>query len=189
MRSNPRDWRIDDLKVIATRLGIEFRQKGTSHVTFRSPQGKPCGSSRQTDSNGLYPAVGGAGRYFGGIPMSKEEVSNAELRIDEYPFTVRRLNEDEGTGYLIEYPDVPGCMSDGATPEEAVLNGRDALRCKLLTKIEFGDPIPDPGSIVSLAVPAGIHDRLSAAAEKRHVRPAVLGSALIAEALDKEPAA
>ena len=39
MRSNPRDWRIDDLKVIATRLGIEFRQKGTSHVTFRSPQG------------------------------------------------------------------------------------------------------------------------------------------------------
>ncbi|HMC61377.1 MAG TPA: type II toxin-antitoxin system HicB family antitoxin, partial [Candidatus Solibacter sp.] len=91
--------------------------------------------------------------------MSKEEVSNAELRIDEYPFTVRRLNEDEGTGYLIEYPDVPGCMSDGATPEEAVLNGRDALRCMLLTKIEFGDPIPDPGSIVSLAVPAGIHDR------------------------------
>lgn len=37
MRQNPRDWRIDDIKVIADRYSIEYRQPGSSHVTFRFP--------------------------------------------------------------------------------------------------------------------------------------------------------
>jgi hypothetical protein len=39
MRNNPRDWRIDDIKALADRHGIEYRQHGTSHVTFRAPGG------------------------------------------------------------------------------------------------------------------------------------------------------
>ncbi len=39
MRASPRDWRIEDLKVVARRCGVEYRQHGTSHVTFRHPQG------------------------------------------------------------------------------------------------------------------------------------------------------
>jgi hypothetical protein len=34
MRNNPRDWRIEDLKVLADHFGIAYRQHGTSHVTF-----------------------------------------------------------------------------------------------------------------------------------------------------------
>ena len=41
----------------------------------------------------------------------------------EYPLIVRPLSEEDGAGYLIEYPDLPGCMSDGETPEEAVKLG------------------------------------------------------------------
>lgn len=67
------------------------------------------------------------------------------LRLRDYPFTIRALTEDEGAGYLIEFPDVPGCMSDGESPEEAILNGRDALKCTLLTLKELGSPIPAPG--------------------------------------------
>ena len=37
MRNNPRDWSIDDLKVLADRKGIDWRQPGTSHVTFSRP--------------------------------------------------------------------------------------------------------------------------------------------------------
>ena len=38
MRNNPQnDWKIDDLKNIAQRYGINFRQPGTSHVTFSTP--------------------------------------------------------------------------------------------------------------------------------------------------------
>jgi hypothetical protein len=39
MRNNPRDWRIEDLKVLAIRFGIGHRQQGTSHVTFHHPAG------------------------------------------------------------------------------------------------------------------------------------------------------
>ncbi len=63
-----------------------------------------------------------------------------DLKLDQYRFTVRPMTADVGTGYLIEFPDVPLCLSDGATVEEAVTNGRDALECCLLTMKEFGDP-------------------------------------------------
>jgi hypothetical protein len=35
MRRNPRDWGIEDLKVVAARFGIDWDQGGTSHVAFR----------------------------------------------------------------------------------------------------------------------------------------------------------
>jgi len=41
MRANPRDWTIDDLKVLAARHGIDWRQPGTSHVTFSHPKAQP----------------------------------------------------------------------------------------------------------------------------------------------------
>jgi hypothetical protein len=34
MRVNPKDWAIDDLKIIAQRFHVDWRQPGTSHVTF-----------------------------------------------------------------------------------------------------------------------------------------------------------
>jgi hypothetical protein len=37
MRNNPRDWTIGDLKSLAERHGIDWRQPGTSHVTFSFP--------------------------------------------------------------------------------------------------------------------------------------------------------
>jgi len=37
MRTNPRDWRIEDLKVVADKFAIDYRQHGTSHVVFRHP--------------------------------------------------------------------------------------------------------------------------------------------------------
>ena len=45
----------------------------------------------------------------------------------EYPFEIRPLAKDEGGGWLITFPELPGCMSDGETPEEAIANGRDAV--------------------------------------------------------------
>lgn len=39
MRANPLDWRIDQLKTVAEAYGIDYRQPGTSHVTFRHPNG------------------------------------------------------------------------------------------------------------------------------------------------------
>jgi antitoxin HicB len=41
------------------------------------------------------------------------------IRLD-YPFRVRPLTDEEGGGYLIAFPDLPGCLSDGETIEEAI---------------------------------------------------------------------
>lgn len=41
MKTNPKnDWGIDLLKSIADRYQIDYRQPGTSHVTFRSKKGR-----------------------------------------------------------------------------------------------------------------------------------------------------
>ena len=110
----------------------------------------------------------------------------------EYPFIVRPLAEEEGGGYLIEFPDLPGCISDGATPEEAIASGRDAVKSYLLTAREFGDAIPKPGGSASgqwrQRVPKSLHARLAARARREGVSLNMLVTALIAEGLGRRGA-
>ena len=114
-----------------------------------------------------------------------------EPRVADYPFIVRAMTADEGDGYLIEYPDVPGCISDGATPEEALVNGRDALRECLLFLLEFGRPLPAPGAMSASSgqwrqrVPKSLHARLTARAEREGVSLNTLVTALVAEGMGR----
>ncbi len=64
-----------------------------------------------------------------------------------YPFLMSVLPSAEGGGYLIEFPDLPGCMSDGETIDETIENGKDAVFCWIETAKEFGNEIPKPGSV------------------------------------------
>ena len=38
MRQNPRDWRIEDLEVVARRYSVAVRKRGGSHVVFSHEQ-------------------------------------------------------------------------------------------------------------------------------------------------------
>lgn len=40
MQDNPLDWRIESLKSVANAYGIEWRQRGTSHVVFVRSDGR-----------------------------------------------------------------------------------------------------------------------------------------------------
>jgi len=75
---------------------------------------------------------------------------------------------EEGGGYLITFPDLPGCISDGRTPEEAIKNGMNAANSWLATAREFGDAIPKPGCLPHgrfvARVPKSLHTRLLARA-------------------------
>lgn len=51
----------------------------------------------------------------------------SKARFEDYSFELRQLPKSHGGGWLISGPDLPGCMSDGETPEEAIENGRDAF--------------------------------------------------------------
>ena len=48
-------------------------------------------------------------------------------KFDDYRFELRPLTEQEGGGWLITWPDLPGCMSDGETPEQAIEHGREVF--------------------------------------------------------------
>ena len=60
------------------------------------------------------------------------------------PYLVEPLTEEEGGGYLISLPDLPGCMSDGSTEAEALANARDAFTSWISARLDLGKPIPAP---------------------------------------------
>jgi antitoxin HicB len=64
----------------------------------------------------------------------------------DYPISIFPLAEDDGGGYLGVVPDLLGCMSDGATPAEALANTMDAVSDWLKTAERRGMKIPEPGS-------------------------------------------
>ena len=110
-----------------------------------------------------------------------------------YPFEMRQLPEEEGGGYLISFPDLPGCISDGETIEEAIRNGIDAVNSWIATAEEFNDPVPEPGSGHASGrfvqrIPKSLHARLSARAKQEGVSMNALVTAIIAESLGKKEA-
>ena len=107
-------------------------------------------------------------------------------RID-YPFEIRPLTEDEGGGYAVTFPDLPGCRSDGRSPEEAVENGRDALASWLSVAKEFKDSVPPPFSSASgrfvQRVPRSLHVQLIRQAKDEGVSLNTLVVSLVSQGL------
>ena len=51
---------------------------------------------------------------------------------------------DEDQAFVVEVPELPGCMADGQSYVEAVQNAEIAIREWLETANELGRPIPQP---------------------------------------------
>ncbi len=54
--------------------------------------------------------------------------------------------EPTSTGFSAYSPDLPGCVSTGATREEVERNMRDAIELHLEGLREEGYPVPEPGT-------------------------------------------
>jgi len=107
----------------------------------------------------------------------------------KYSFEVRPLPNEDGNGYLVTFPDLPGCMSDGDTIEEAIANAMDAEHSWIETAKEFGDAIPEPGQYSGKwvqRVPKSIHARLAARSAAEGVSINAMVAAFIAEGLGKQ---
>ena len=110
-----------------------------------------------------------------------------------YPFELQPLSEEDGGGWLITFPDFPGCMSDGETVEEALANGQDALDGLISIYEEDGRPLPKPGDStasgqVLARVPKTLHARLKAQAKKEGVSMNLLVATFIAEGMGRREA-
>ena len=62
----------------------------------------------------------------------------------EYAVRIERLAESDGGGYLAIVPDLPGCMSDGDTPEEALSNVQEAIASWIESAKEWKLDVPKP---------------------------------------------
>jgi predicted RNase H-like HicB family nuclease len=62
----------------------------------------------------------------------------------EYAVRIERLPGSEGGGYVATVPDLPGCMSDGETPEEALKNVQEAITSWIEAAQEWQMDIPHP---------------------------------------------
>ena len=65
-------------------------------------------------------------------------------------YYVAYIRKDVDSGFGVEFPDLPGCFSAGATVEEALAMAEDALAGHLSVLIEHGDKVPAPRSIDQL---------------------------------------
>jgi predicted RNase H-like HicB family nuclease len=54
------------------------------------------------------------------------------------------LEQDEDGIYVAEVPALPGCLSQGATREEALNNIKEAIAAYLESLAEHDEPIPPP---------------------------------------------
>ena len=96
--------------------------------------------------------------------------SNVSLKEKNYRIEILKLSDEDGGGFLATVPSLPGCMSDGETQEEALINVRDAIKCWLETAEELGREIPledgyksedDYSGKLSLRIPKSLHKQVT----------------------------
>jgi|LFRM01.1.fsa_nt_gb antitoxin HicB len=91
-----------------------------------------------------------------------------------YQVVLTPLKEEDGGGWLATIPDLKGCMTDGETQEEALINLLDAKKAWIKTAIKRGQQIPLPRSYedeeysgkFTLRLPRFLHKAISLAAKK-----------------------
>jgi antitoxin HicB len=66
------------------------------------------------------------------------------MRKLDYPVMIEPLDIQDGGGFFATVPDLPGCASDGETPEEALANIRDAIAAWIEEARALGRPVPKP---------------------------------------------
>ena len=110
--------------------------------------------------------------------MSVKNIKKVEppYPFEAYTHVVSPLSAEDGGGFLITFPDLPGCMSDGETIEAAIENGRDAFISWVSARVDMKKTIPKPvirevnvdnfsGRFVQ-RVPKSLHARLAMQAKK-----------------------
>ncbi|MBW4646564.1 MAG: toxin-antitoxin system HicB family antitoxin [Goleter apudmare HA4340-LM2] len=90
----------------------------------------------------------------------------------QYPITVY---PDQKGGYVAQIKDLPGCLTQGETLEETVVNIHEARELWIETAYEAGDDIPLPSSDTRYSgkllvrMPKSLHRRLAEAADSEGV--------------------
>jgi len=108
------------------------------------------------------------------------------MKFEDYPVHVSPVPIDEGDGYLVTFPDLPGCMADGESIEDVLSEARDAFKAWMMA--ELGDqatvsmPKTYSGQFVQ-RIPKSLHLQLAKCAENEGVSLNQLTTTLLAQGL------
>lgn len=106
-----------------------------------------------------------------------------------YPFIVRRLSPDEGSGYLAEALDLNGCIADGETAEDAICQLEDAITSWIKTAEDLGREIPIPSDQTPYSgkwvvrTPRTLHKKLVELSKREGVSLNTLAVSLLSEGI------
>ncbi len=134
--------------------------------------------------------------------MTKSQVKTIQNVVSSYPFeayahVISPLSKEDGGGFLITFPDLPGCMADGENENEALKNARDAFQAWVSARADACKALPEPkylpehkealqasGKFVA-RLPKSMHARLAKRASIEGVSLNTLVLTFIAEALGR----
>lgn len=95
--------------------------------------------------------------------------------LNEYlalPYRMEIVEDRDEGGFVVSYPDLPGCITCGETVESAVANAQDAKRAWLEATLEDGITIREPDDLESysdqfkLRIPKSLHKSLTEHAKR-----------------------
>lgn len=90
--------------------------------------------------------------------------------VDEYmklPYKMEIIPDTEEGGYVVSFPDLPGCLTVGDSIGEAIINAEEAKRAWFEAAIEDGFSISEPDTLdnysgqFKLRIPKSLHKSLS----------------------------
>ena len=91
------------------------------------------------------------------------------------PYRLEIVEDQEEGGYVVSYPDLPGCVTCGDTIEDAMNNAKDAKKAWIEAALEEGIEINEPDSIedysgqFKLRIPKTLHRTLALHARKEGI--------------------
>ena len=108
------------------------------------------------------------------------------MKFEDYSINITPIPQDEGGGYMVTFPDLPGCVADGESIDEAIAEARDAFDTWVMAEREDKGDIPAPrtysGQFVQ-RIPKTLHMRLAKRAASEGISLNQLAATLLAEGL------
>ncbi len=95
-----------------------------------------------TRGQGTGQGVAGSVTERGWTQAVKEAARGRRIHAAGQGGYIARLTKERGGGYLVDFPDLPGCLTEGRTLRAALDNARQALSGWLYVAIKHGDEIP-----------------------------------------------
>jgi antitoxin HicB len=118
-----------------------------------------------------------------------------EVNVLKYPAIVHELGSEDGGGFVVEIPDLPGCIAEGSTVDEALQLAERAADEWILTAKKLKRSIPEPRTIDQFSgkwvqrVPKTLHMKLATEAKREGVSLNALATTLLAEGVGRKQSA